>query len=196
MRRFVLDTSLFTNPHVYGQFGDSELGAVEAFIHLARRTPAEFYMPLSVYEEFREMRDLGDLAADFETEVWVRSPRRFQLQIPSEVLYEFIHEVRSRIDRGLRIAEDHTKRAGAADKLDPAMITHLRDQFREAMRKGLLDSREDVDAVLLAMELDAELASADEGMRKFGNRVGVKLVTADYLKKIMSNLAEHPGFKR
>ena len=190
MRRFVLDTSVFTNPDVSAQFAEDSVDAVRVFIDLAARDPnSEFYMPLSVYQEFRGMRDLDELAADFETVVWVRSPRRFQLTIPSDVLYEFIDEVRARIDRGLRIAEQHTKRAGEASTMDPGLITHLREQYREGMRKGLVDSREDVDAVLLAMELDAELATADEGMRKMGNRVGVKLVTADYLRRIMDNLA-------
>ena len=190
MRRFVLDTSLFTNPQVYTQFAADEMAAVRAFLERARAAPAEFYMPLSVYEEFRNMRDLSPVAADFETEVWIRSPRRFELQLPSEIVYELIHEVRSRIDRGLRIAEEHTKRAGAAEALDPDMITHLRERYREAMRRGLVDSREDVDAVLLAMELDAELATADEGMRHMGNRIGVKLVTAGYLDRVLANLAE------
>jgi len=44
--------------------------------------------------------------------------------------------------------------------------------------------------VLLAMELDAELASADQGMRKLGNRMGIKLVTAAYLRRVMENLAD------
>ena len=194
MRRFVLDTSVFTNPHVASQFGDTHVETLRTFLGIARRCPAEFYMPLSVYEEFRTMRDLEpDLAGDLETEIWVRSPRRFTLTIPSEVLYEFIDEVRGRIDRGLRIAEEHTKRAGASTDMPPELITHLRERFREAMRKGLVDSREDVDAVLLAMELDAELASADEGMRKLGNRMGVKLVTANYLRRVMENLAGDHG---
>ena len=194
MRRFVLDTSVFTNPHVASQFGETHVETLRTFLGIARRCPAEFYMPLSVYEEFRTMRDLEpDLAGDLETEIWVRSPRRFTLTIPSDVLYEFIDEVRGRIDRGLRIAEEHTKRAGASADMPPELITHLRERFREAMRKGLVDSREDVDAVLLAMELDAELASADEGMRKLGNRMGVKLVTANYLRRVMENLAGDHG---
>ncbi len=191
MRRFVLDTSVFTNPHVAAQFGAGPTEALRTFLQIARRCPAEFYMPLSVYEEFRTMRELDpELAGDLETEIWVRSPRRFSLSIPSEVLYEFIHEVRSRIDRGLRIAEEHTKRAGESTDMPPELITQLRERYREAMRKGLVDSREDVDAVLLAMELDAELASADEGMRTMGNRMGVKLITAAYLRRVMENLAE------
>ncbi|MDN3519342.1 RNA ligase partner protein [Aquisalimonas lutea] len=190
MRRFVLDTSVFTNPHVASQFGESAGETLQTFLQLARRCPAEFYMPLSVYEEFRTLRDIEpELAGDLETEIWIRSPRRFSLTIPSDVLYEFIDEVRSRIDRGLRIAEEHTKRAGASSDMPPELITHLRERYREAMRKGLVDSREDVDAVLLAMELDAELASADEGMRKLGTRMGVKLVTAAYLRRVMENLA-------
>lgn len=193
MRRFVLDTSVFTNPHVAAQFGEDSAAGLVTFLQLARRCPAEFYMPLSVYDEFRNMRDLEELAADFETVVWVRSPRRFSLTIPSDVLYEFIDEVRGRIDRGLRIAEEHTKRAGAASGMPPEIITRLRERFREAMRKGLVDSREDVDAVLLALELDAELVSADEGMRKLGNRMGIKLLTADYLRRVMENLIGETG---
>lgn len=193
MRRFVLDTSIFTNPHVFNQFGEDPAEGLHTFLTLALRCPAEFYMPLSVYDEFRTMRDLEEFAADFETVVWIRSPRRFSLTIPSDVLYEFIYEVRRRIDRGLRIAEEHTKRAGAATDMPPELITQLRERFREAMRKGLVDSREDVDAVLLALELDAELASADEGMRNLGNRMGIKLVTADYLRRVMENLADGRG---
>ncbi|WP_018936831.1 RNA ligase partner protein [Thioalkalivibrio sp. ALJ24] len=189
MRRFVLDTSVFTNPHVSAQFGETPEAVLQQFLRLARDCSAEFYMPLSVYEEFRTMRDLEPLAADFETVVWVRSPRRFALTLPSDILYEFIDEVRTRIDRGLRIAEEHTRQAGAAESLRPELITQLRERFREAMRKGLVDSREDVDAVLLAMELDAELATADQGMRKLGNRMGIKLVTAEYLAGVMENLA-------
>ncbi|MCC5859026.1 MAG: RNA ligase partner protein [Ectothiorhodospiraceae bacterium] len=190
MRRFVLDTSVFTNPHVSAQFGEQPVEVMRTFLHLARESQAEFYMPLSVYEELGTMRDLQPMGADFETVVWVRSPRRFTLTIPSDVLYEFIDEVRSRIARGLRIAEEHTKRAGAAADMPPELITHLRERYREAMRRGLVDSTEDVDAVLLAMELDAELVSADEGMRKLANRMGIKLLTPGYLRRVMENLME------
>jgi hypothetical protein len=40
------------------------------------------------------------------------------------------------------------------------------------------------------MELDAEHAAADIGMRKLGNRVGVKLVSPENLRRIMENLAK------
>ena len=78
--------------------------AIQAFVGLARRVKPQFYMPTSVYEELGKVKDLAAVAADFESVVRIRSPRKFKLMIPGEILYEFIEEVRTRIDRGLRIA--------------------------------------------------------------------------------------------
>ncbi|BAU56889.1 hypothetical protein HH1059_02120 [Halorhodospira halochloris] len=189
MRRFVLDTSVFTNPNIYLRFDEEPLQAISVFLGLARRADAEFFMPGPVYQELCNLRSMDLIGPAFETEVHIRSPRRFSLTIPSEVLYEFIEEVRSRIQRGLRIAEEHTRQAGEANCLEPEMITHLRERYREAMRRGILDSREDIDVVLLAYELDASLVSADEGMRKFAERIGIKLVNPLYLREVLENLA-------
>ncbi|MBK1734725.1 RNA ligase partner protein [Halorhodospira abdelmalekii] len=189
MRRFVLDTSVFTNPDVYLRFDEEPLRAISVFLGLARRADAEFYMPGPVYQELCNLRSMDFIGPEFETEVHIRSPRRFSLTIPSEVIYEFIEEVRTRIQRGLRIAEEHTRLAGEANCLQPQMITHLRERYREAMRRGILDSREDIDVVLLAYELDASLVSADEGMRKFAERIGIKLVNPRYLRRVLENLA-------
>ena len=94
MDRFVLDTSIFTNPNVYRQFGDTTRDAVRGFVKVAVRLNAEFYMPGSVYDELCKIKDLGEVAADFESVVRLRSPRKFDLDIPSELLYELIDEVR------------------------------------------------------------------------------------------------------
>jgi len=51
----VLDTSVFTNPDVYSQFERDQMGAIENFLSLAYHSKAQFYMPLSVYEEFNKM---------------------------------------------------------------------------------------------------------------------------------------------
>nr|7OG5_A Chain A, RNA-free ribonuclease P [Halorhodospira halophila SL1]7OG5_B Chain B, RNA-free ribonuclease P [Halorhodospira halophila SL1]7OG5_C Chain C, RNA-free ribonuclease P [Halorhodospira halophila SL1]7OG5_D Chain D, RNA-free ribonuclease P [Halorhodospira halophila SL1]7OG5_E Chain E, RNA-free ribonuclease P [Halorhodospira halophila SL1]7OG5_F Chain F, RNA-free ribonuclease P [Halorhodospira halophila SL1]7OG5_G Chain G, RNA-free ribonuclease P [Halorhodospira halophila SL1]7OG5_H Cha len=193
-RRFVLDTSVFTNPDVYLRFDEEPMQAISVFLGLARRADAEFYMPGPVYQELCNLRSMDLIGAEFETEVYIRSPRRFSMTIPSEVLYEFIEEVRTRIQRGLRIAEEHARQAGQAESLPPELITQLRERYREAMRRGILDSREDIDVVLLAYELDATLVSADEGMRKFAERIGIKLVNPRYLRGVMQNLAgDDPG---
>jgi hypothetical protein len=191
MRAFVLDTSVFTNPDVHRQFGETGEAALAAFVAAARGLQARFYMPTSVYEELGKIKDLKALAPDFESVVRIRSPRKASLMIPGDVLYEFIEEVRLRIDRGLRIAEELTKMASQpSESLDIGrLINRLRDRYREALRQGILDSREDVDVLLLAYELDGVLVSGDEGMRKWADKVGIEIVNARNLRRILENLA-------
>ncbi len=197
MERYVLDTSVFTNPDVYLAFGGDVPGAVAAFAALADRARARaaFYMPRSVYEELTRMRDLEEVAADFELAVRIRSPRRHDLRIPAELLYEFIEEVRQRIDRGLRIAEEHAKLAGT-DGQPPdvgRVINRLRARYREALRQGIIDSREDTDVLLLAYELDGVLVSADEGLCTWADKVGVRLLEPRHLRRALEALAEAGG---
>jgi len=189
--RFILDTSIFTNPNIYKQFGDEFADALTLFARLATRCGAEFYMPTAVYDELQKMRELGPLAADFERVVKIRSPRRLNLSIPSELLYEFIEEVRMRIDRGLKIAEEWTRRARTDSDDVGIQINRLRERYREAMRRGLIDSKEDADLFLLAYELDGTLVSADEGLRKWADRAGVKLINATHLRRILEGLIEN-----
>ena len=191
MERFILDTSIFTNPDVFTQFGEEFQGAMTVFSSLAFRARAEFYMPTAVYHELQKMRDLGETAADFERAVKIRSPRRLNLSIPSELLYEFIDEVRRRIDRGLRIAEEWTRRAVSGDGNMGIHITKLRERYREAMRRGLIDSREDADLFLLAYELDGILVTADEGLKTWADKAGVGLINARHLRRILEGLIEN-----
>lgn len=100
--KYILDTSIFSNPDVFIQFGETFSDAIATFMQLAFRVRAEFFMPHSVYGELQQVKDLGERAADFERAVRIRSPRRLDLTVPSELLYVFIEEVRMRIDRGLR----------------------------------------------------------------------------------------------
>jgi len=102
MENFILDTSVFTNPDVYQTFGETDqLGAIENFIHLAIHSGANFYMPTSVYDEMLKMVNLRHLAPEFEMVVRIRSPRKYSIMIPSEILYELIEEIRHRINKGL-----------------------------------------------------------------------------------------------
>jgi RNA ligase partner protein len=193
LERFVLDTSLFTNPDVFTQFGENTQASIGVFLEVARRVDAEFFMPGSVYDELRLIKDISELAADYESVVRLRSPRKFSLMIPSEILYEFIEEVRYRIDKGLRIAEESTKRAGREQQDLGRLINRLRDKYREALRQGILDSKEDADVLLLAYELDGVLVSGDEGMRKWADKVGIKIINPKHFKRILENLARRAG---
>jgi len=189
MNRFVLDTSIFTNPDVFRAFGTDAQEAILTFSRLARATGAEFYMPGSVYEELGNIKNLSEVAAEFESVVRIRSPRKHEITIPSALLYELIEEVRYRIDRGLRIAEDAAKEA-AQSTVDPGkLINKLRGRYREALRQGILDSKEDVDVLLLSFELDGSLVCADEGLRKWADKVGIEIVHPLNFRSILENRA-------
>nr|7F3E_A Chain A, RNA-free ribonuclease P [Aquifex aeolicus VF5]7F3E_B Chain B, RNA-free ribonuclease P [Aquifex aeolicus VF5]7F3E_C Chain C, RNA-free ribonuclease P [Aquifex aeolicus VF5]7F3E_D Chain D, RNA-free ribonuclease P [Aquifex aeolicus VF5]7F3E_E Chain E, RNA-free ribonuclease P [Aquifex aeolicus VF5]7F3E_F Chain F, RNA-free ribonuclease P [Aquifex aeolicus VF5]7F3E_G Chain G, RNA-free ribonuclease P [Aquifex aeolicus VF5]7F3E_H Chain H, RNA-free ribonuclease P [Aquifex aeolicus VF5]7F3 len=187
---FVLDTSVFTNPEIYRTFEEDQRGAMETFIHLALNSRAEFYMPTSVYTEMRKIMDVGELWAEFEMVVKIRSPRRFQLTVPADFLYEFIEELRYRINKGLRIAEEHTREASGCEDVGK-LIARLREKYREALRQGILDSKEDVDVLLLAYELDGVLVSADEGLRTWADKIGIKLIDPKNFKNILESLVRH-----
>jgi len=192
MNRFVLDTSIFTNPDVFRSFGPNAQAAIRTFARLARATQRDFFMPGSVYEELGKIKDLSDVAADFESVVRIRSPRKHILTIPGALLYELIEEVRYRIDRGLRIAEDAAKEAIQATDDPGKRINKLRGRYREALRQGILDSKEDVDVLLLSFELDAALVCADEGLRKWADKVGIEIVNPLNFRHILETLAaEH-----
>jgi len=190
MNRFVLDTSIFTNPDVFRTFGPDAQEAIRVFVQLAHAAGAEFFMPGSVYEELRKVKDLSEVAADFESVVRIRSPRKHQLTIPGTLLYELIEEVRYRIDRGLRIAEEAAKEAAQADTHPGKLINKLRGRYREALRQGILDSKEDVDVLLLSFELEGSLVSADEGLRKWADKVGIEIVHPLRFRRILEKLGE------
>lgn len=196
MQRFVLDTSLFTNPAVYRQFANDPYEAIANFIDQARRSQAEFYMPSSVYSEFGTIRNLEAIAAEFEAIVRIRSPRRYEVKVPGALLHDFIDEVRIRIDRGLKIAEEHTRLGSRTASTEDAgvVINKLRGKYREALRQGILDSKEDADVLLLTIELEGTLVSADQGLQKWADRAGVEIAKPENLSAILSHLPRrHDG---
>jgi len=193
---FVLDTSIFTNPQLYKKFSENITDATEDLLYLMEHSGAEFYMPLSTYEELTKMLKLGKLQPKFELIVKLRNPKKFNLQIPAEFLFEFIADLRNRINKGLRIAEEHVRSAGEKGKETVGdLIRSLREKYRDALRQGILDSKEDVDVILLAYELDAILVSADEGVRKWAKELGIKLINPQLFKEILEELTKKRGFK-
>ena len=187
---FVLDTSVFTNPQLYKKFSDDIRDAAEDLLYLMEHSGAEFFMPLSTYEELQKMLKLDNLAPKFELVVRLRNPKKFALQIPAQFLFEFIKDLRARINKGLRVAEEHVRNAGGKEKESLGeVIRSLREKYREALRQGFLDSKEDVDVILLAYELDAILVSADEGIRNWAKELGIKLINPKNFKELLEELA-------
>ena len=108
---FVLDTSIFTNPQIYRRIKENLLEAMDELLTLMKNSNGEFFMPLSTYNELRKIVDLKELLPKFESTIKIRAPKRYNLTIPAIFLYEFVGELRGRINKGLRLSEEHLRMA-------------------------------------------------------------------------------------
>lgn len=186
----VLDTSVFTNPEVAKTFGQGTTQALARFTELARRVRDDirFYMPPSVMNELQHFVDASALPADLELVVHLQAPGRHKVQVPGSFLYELIDDVRHRVDKGLRVAEKAVREA-QPDKLEKS-IHSLRDSYRSALRTGLLDSTEDLDVILLAFELGAGVCSSDQGLMRWAETAGLRLIPPERLRGILERCGE------
>jgi RNA ligase partner protein len=183
-RKFVLDTSLFVNPHAREKFGKSSNAALAAFIKLASNMDVEFYMPPAIFKELANFVKPKTLA-EFELIIKKRAPNTFGIYLPAAVFYEFIDDIRTRMNKGMRLAEDF---AINNHPDNDAKLRKLRDKYRDAMRSGILDSKEDFELVLLAKELEAALVSSDEGVVKFAHQIGCECVDAVRFHSLLTRM--------
>jgi RNA ligase partner protein len=189
-QRFVLDTSLFLTPEI--RDGESLEEACTNLLDLIAEAKLEHgiscYMPPSIYEELTVMlkdRDI-DPAVIQRLNTWVitKSPAHYEVMIPAEMVYEFIDEMSDRVNRGLRVSEKAVRKA--EEKRDEPVEDHdhmsrvdrvvsdLRDEYRDALRQGVLDSREDFDLLILARELDAGVVTEDQGIINWAEDFGLR----------------------
>jgi RNA ligase partner protein len=180
--RFVIDTSLFVNPHAREKFGGNPSSAVLGFIRELEGLDMAIYMPPSVFSELKNFVD-AETMEELELVIKKRAPNTYSIYLPAAVLYDFIEDVRMRINKGLRLAEEFAKdnRPDNDEKL-----RRLRDKYRDAMRTGIIDSKEDFELVLLAKELEASLVSSDDGVIKFAAQVGCETLAADKFHALLS----------
>ena len=175
--RLVLDTSAFVNPDTQQLLGSDADEALAQFFLLARKNDVELYMPASVFRELSHFVR-PDTAIEIRREVIVRGPDLYRLQIPAAVLHVFVGDLRERINKGLRIAERAILIENTADN-----VRRIRNQYREALRSGIVDSVEDLDVALLAMEVRAAVLCADQGIASFAEALGLEVFPdAEFLR--------------
>ncbi len=175
----VVDTSIFVNPDSRRYLGDTVDEAIFAFLHLVREHGLRVYLPVSIFNELRHFATNEAIDA-LRAHVIVRAPDLFGLQIPAAVLHFFIRDVRQRIDRGLRVAEQ-AARAESSDET----VRRLREKYREALRSGIVDSVEDLDVILLAKELHGAILSADMGIQNMAETLGIEVLNMrDFLLRL------------
>ncbi len=190
---YVVDTSAFTDPRLREKLGTSTLGeTVEAIAELLARARArlglELYIPPTTAQELRRFLLRNDVSRDIVDKVisvlTIRSPDLYGIKLPAIILSNWIRELRTRITKGLRVAEDMVRKtirrgyeARAENELDEILaesIHDLRERYREATRKGIIDTDVDLDIIILALELGAEVVTNDEGIMKMCRELGVR----------------------
>ncbi len=189
-QRFVLDTSTFITEEIRREDEDCE-EAVNRLLDLVSDARLDLniscYFPPSIYSELEGMlqdRDVSDETFK-KLNTWVikKDPARYEVMIPSEIVYDFIDEMSNRVNRGLRVSEKAVRKA---EKYEPAdeqvehmtevdeVISDLRSEYRTALRQGVLDSREDFDLLILARELDACVVTEDQGIINWASDFGLR----------------------
>jgi RNA ligase partner protein len=191
-QRFVLDTSLFLTDEIRRDDEDLE-AAVSRLLHLISRAKLELdiscYIPPTVHEELTTVlrnRGVGEGSVS-KLNTWVikKNPARYEVMIPAEIVYGFIDEMSDRVDRGLRVSERAVRRAEEAEEAEGGddqavrtavdqVVSDLREEYRSTLRRGVLDSREDFDLLILAREMDAGVVTEDTGLVSWAEDFGLR----------------------
>jgi RNA ligase partner protein len=185
---FILDTSAVTDPRLRELTSSRDTEGVLqnlSKIMSVLRTEAGvlFYTTPLVLNEMRRYLLANNVSEKSLNELvsWliIKSPDKFVIRIPAAIISEYIEDLRRRVYKGLRIAEELLKSVAIGKKNAPEAIRELREKYRDALRKGIVDSPEDLDAILLAYELKGVLVTNDDGMRKMAVSLGI--ITMDPL---------------
>jgi len=216
-QQFVLDTSLFITESIR-EDGESLEAAVLRLLDLVATARLELnvscYMPPSIHDELGTMlrdRDVGEeVFSRLDTWVIRKSPDRYGVTIPADIVYDFIDEMSDRVDRGLRVSEEALREV---EQLDPAdvgatdagaerdeyvteadrILSNMRDKYRRALRQGVLDSREDFDLLVLARELDAGVVTEDRGIVSWADEFGLRYVRGGQFPTLLEEYLRAAG---
>ncbi|WP_227132819.1 RNA ligase partner protein [Halorubellus salinus] len=213
-QRFVLDTSLFITEQIRRE-DESLEDAVLRLLDLVATARLELniscYVPPSIHDELSAMlreRHVGDEVFE-RLDTWIvrKSPDRYGVTIPADIVYEFIDEMSDRVDRGLRVSEEALREV---EQLDPEalaadenagdymteadrILSSMRDKYRRALRKGVLDSREDFDLLVLARELDAGVVTEDRGIISWADEFGLRYVRGGQFPTLLEEYLRATG---
>lgn len=175
-RILVLDTSMFSDPQSRKWLGKNTAASVSTFLKLASYAKdLRFFMPRSIRDELVNLA--GTEIPLLDTQVTIKSPSIYELSIPSALFYEFLEDLRARFDKGLRITEEIV-RSNDKHLNEDELIRKLREKYRSALRDGIVDSKEDFEVILLAKEIHGSIVTADKGLQKYADKIGVGIIDA------------------
>jgi hypothetical protein len=208
-QRFVLDTTAFTDNQLREDFGEGELDkTVDILLDLIASSRIKLnmscHMPPVTYKEFLDYITRYECPDSImvKADTWIvkKTPNRYDTKIPSEIFFEYVHDMRERMNKGMRISESAVweaavesmvmmsrgeKKAQIEMEVIGKAIKDFRKKYRVALRKGTLDSAPDLDVLLLAKELGAGVVAADEGIKIWAERLGLRFLSAKSFPKML-----------
>lgn len=186
INKLVLDTNIFINPKTRNLFGNSPTEAFKEFLkNASKKENIQFFMPPSIFKELMDFVDKKTIGSKLLLTIQQKSPKKYELKVPGFLLYELIDDIRKRVNKGLRLSEKAIRKV-KNQKITEDIISNLRDKYRSALREGIIDSREDVDLILLAKELEATLVSTDKGVITWAEKLGISWLEPDCFKKLVA----------
>ncbi|MFH1768534.1 MAG: RNA ligase partner protein [Candidatus Omnitrophota bacterium] len=182
--KIILDTNIFINPDARYLFGKTPQEALNNFLEkLDGKDNLICFMPPSIYTELGKFVGSENISKK-SVLINKKPPSKYELTIPSLMFYEFIDEMRNRINKGLRVAEKHIRKT-AQSKDEQEIIKSLREEYRVALREGIVDSKEDCDLLILTKELGGYLATTDTGLIHWAKKLGINCISPQELNTLL-----------
>ncbi|MEA2070325.1 MAG: RNA ligase partner protein [Asgard group archaeon] len=210
-QRFVLDTTAFTDSKLTNELGGSIKATVNRLSELISvgrlRLNISCYMPPSTFFELKKflLESNCSVREIDQVETWVvrKSPDRHSVLLSAQIIYDYVSDVRERLDQGMSIVKraikdttKHCERNMERDnkksnkQLVKDLVKNYGNKYRQKMRRGVLDSLPDIDTLILARELDAGIVSADKGIKSWTERMGIRFVEAKFFPQIILTYLE------
>lgn len=215
-QRFVLDTTALTSVELRGE-SESLCQAMKRILHVIGEARMKLniscHIPYpTVYSEMRQFIKRYDCEEDLvvELDTWLvkKTPSRFEVKIPAEVFYDYVKDMRERMNRGMKIGESSIWLAASeASELSSKgiekskvnrestgyIIKDFRAKYRNALRYKTLDSAPDLDVLLLAKEMGGGVVASDEGIKKWAEHLGLRFVEGATFPKMIEEYLKHVG---
>ncbi|MEM4222069.1 MAG: RNA ligase partner protein, partial [archaeon] len=148
IQRFVLDTSVFTTYEGNKKSIEKHILELIDLIVEGRTKGISCYFPPSTWKELVGILEKKGIPKEKieKLDAWTieKNPSVLELTIPAKFLEDYLLENFERINKGLRETEKIISLA--KEKPEEECIKLLRKKYREAVRKGIIDSKEELDA--------------------------------------------------
>jgi hypothetical protein len=212
-QRFVLDTTAFTASKGKGRKEFcAEVARILDLIATARtKLNISCHIPFpTVYDELKqyltEYKCGDELLIEADTWLVKKTPNRIDVKIAAEIFYEYVKDMRERMNRAMKVAEGSIWLAAVEARMMTLkkkkkedierestgfIISDFRAKYRNALRYGTLDSAPDLDVLLLAKEMDAGVVARDEGIKKWAERLGLRYVEGEAFPKMLEEYLKH-----